>query len=201
MGHPSMMSNSMRFVWFDEQLIGLDIDRSVYTILSSSHSKRLSSRTHEVPIRQGGRRLRGVSQNFWTLSRCDVSFDVDAVLLGTAFVALCRAHRSARRQRMAGIQQLIERERQQLRGYTTFPAESLTKALNAACLIYWKKTKCLEWSCALVLIGFRFGFDFRLVVGVQNCPFYAHAWVENSGKIIGDDIHLRERLAVIWEIN
>jgi hypothetical protein len=39
----------------------------------------------------------------------------------------------------------------------------------------------------------------NLVIGVQNYPFMAHAWVESNGKIIGDDSRLRENLAIILE--
>jgi hypothetical protein len=51
------------------------------------------------------------------------------------------------------------------------------------------------------VLGFEYGFDLTLVIGVQNRPFYAHAWVELDGEIIGDDPRLPEQLAVIYKIN
>ncbi len=103
--------------------------------------------------------------------------------------------------RLAGLKQLIERA--QLRRELVPKCElgELVKALNAACMLYYRKTKCLEWSSALALVGYRFGYDLRLIVGVQNRPFYAHAWIEHEGHTVGDDPDLRKQLAVILEIN
>ncbi len=70
-------------------------------------------------------------------------------------------------------------------------------ALNRACLFYPKRTKCLEWSAALVYLCQRRGIDVDLVIGVSGGPFSAHAWVEFEGVVVGDDLDRRRQFAVI----
>jgi hypothetical protein len=36
-----------------------------------------------------------------------------------------------------------------------------------------------------------------MIVGVQNYPFMAHAWIEVEDEVIGDDLNLKKNLAVI----
>lgn len=73
----------------------------------------------------------------------------------------------------------------------------LARALNQASLFFPIKVKCLEWAIALCFMAFKRGIKCNLVVGVQNRPFYAHAWVECSTGIVWDDPLLRERMAII----
>lgn len=68
-------------------------------------------------------------------------------------------------------------------------------------MLYYKRTKCLEWACALILLGINHGLSLNLVIGVQNRPFFAHAWVEHLGSIVGDNPRRRQQLAVIYELN
>ncbi|WP_052738489.1 lasso peptide biosynthesis B2 protein [Robbsia andropogonis] len=70
-------------------------------------------------------------------------------------------------------------------------------ALNRACLLYPRRTKCLEWSAALVHLCQRRGVDVDLVIGVSGGPFSAHAWVEHDGMVMGDDAERRRQFAVI----
>ncbi|EFQ8846585.1 lasso peptide biosynthesis B2 protein, partial [Salmonella enterica] len=62
-------------------------------------------------------------------------------------------------------------------------------------------TKCLEWSFALFYHIIQYGYQPVLKIGVQNRPFYSHAWIELDGKIIGDINNLSERMVVIYQIN
>lgn len=75
-------------------------------------------------------------------------------------------------------------------------AQSIS-ALNRACLFYPRRTKCLEWSAALVHLCQRRGVEVDLVIGVSGGPFSAHAWVEHDGAVVGDDIDRRRQFAVI----
>jgi len=75
-------------------------------------------------------------------------------------------------------------------------AQSIS-ALNRACLFYPRRTKCLEWSAALVRLCQQRGVEVDLVIGVSGGPFSAHAWVEHDGVVVGDDLDRRRQFAVI----
>jgi len=75
--------------------------------------------------------------------------------------------------------------------------KNLANVVNKACLIYPFRTKCLEWAMTYVLLALKRGWKCNLEVGVQNYPFFAHAWVECDGKIVMDDQNLRKELAII----
>jgi len=83
----------------------------------------------------------------------------------------------------------------------TLPQESelrdLVDILNKACFLYPTRTKCLEWAMSFVLLALKRGWKCNLEIGVQNYPFFAHAWVECDGKVVMDDQNLREGLAII----
>jgi len=73
----------------------------------------------------------------------------------------------------------------------------LVTALNKACFYFPIRTKCLEWSAALTLLGLRRKWKCNIEIGVQNLPFAAHAWVNAEGRVIADIQDLPETLSVI----
>lgn len=75
--------------------------------------------------------------------------------------------------------------------------ENLANILNKACLIYPTRTKCLEWAMSFVLLALQRKWRCNLEIGVQNYPFFAHAWVECDGKVVMDSQELRQEMAVI----
>ncbi len=75
--------------------------------------------------------------------------------------------------------------------------ENLQHCLNKACKIFPLKTKCLEWAATLCLISLKKRWRVNMIVGVQNYPFMAHAWIEVEDEVIGDDLNLKKNLAVI----
>lgn len=75
--------------------------------------------------------------------------------------------------------------------------ENLQNCLNKACKIFPIKTKCLEWAATLCLMFLKRDWYSNIVIGVQNYPFMAHAWVEVDNTIIGDDPKLRDGLSII----
>lgn len=215
------MNENIRFAWFEDQLIVLNIVDDTYTVLSAEQSDRLRQRALGGDASIAGDAIcrmkpenssiqsiianvacnyTGVSQNCWDLTSHDVSFSVGAVLVAHALTALHAVHRCCAAERLSGLKRLIEQERERRRQNPTRDINDLVRSLNAACMLYHRKTKCLEWAGALLLVGFRYGFDMCLVVGVQNRPFYAHAWAELEGRIVGDESSLRNQLAVILEI-
>lgn len=74
---------------------------------------------------------------------------------------------------------------------------NLANVVNKACLLYPKRTKCLEWAITFVLMALKRNWKCNLEIGVQNYPFFAHAWVECDGKVVMDAQDLREGLSII----
>ena len=74
---------------------------------------------------------------------------------------------------------------------------NLTSIVNNACFLYPVRTKCLEWSITFVLLALGKGWKCNVEIGVQNYPFFAHAWPECDGNVVGDSQHLRENMAII----
>lgn len=75
--------------------------------------------------------------------------------------------------------------------------QHLANIINKACLLYPSRTKCLEWAITYVLLALKRGWKCNLEVGVQNYPFFAHAWVECNNKVIMDSQDLRDGMAII----
>lgn len=95
---------------------------------------------------------------------------------------------------------LIKRSKKNQSNYTIPPEEDLkdlATIVNKACLIYPTRTKCLEWAMTFVLLALKRKWKCNLEIGVQNYPFFAHAWVECAGKVVMDSQDLRQGLAVI----
>lgn len=59
-------------------------------------------------------------------------------------------------------------------------------AINLACAFYFKEVQCLQRSAALVCLLRDLGIPAQLVIGAQQLPFRAHAWVEVNGEVIND---------------
>ena len=75
--------------------------------------------------------------------------------------------------------------------------ENLANLVNKACLIHPTRIKCLEWAITYVLLALKQKWKCNLEIGVQNYPFFAHAWVECAGKVVMDSQDLREGLSII----
>ncbi|ACE06267.1 hypothetical protein Aasi_0900 [Candidatus Amoebophilus asiaticus 5a2] len=96
--------------------------------------------------------------------------------------------------------QLIKKSRKLDSNYIIPKEEELTNLaniINKACFIYPTRTKCLEWAMTFVLLALHRGWKCNLEIGVQNYPFFAHAWVECDEKVVMDSQDLREGLAII----
>jgi hypothetical protein len=65
-------------------------------------------------------------------------------------------------------------------------------AVNMACIWYWKEVLCLQRSVVTVWLLRRYGVPARLVIGVQQLPFKAHAWAEVTGCVVNDKPYMQE---------
>jgi len=75
--------------------------------------------------------------------------------------------------------------------------ERICTAVDMACIWYWKEVLCLQRSAATACLLKRHGIPAQMVIGVQQMPFKAHAWVEVNGRVVNDKPYVREIYAVL----
>lgn len=75
--------------------------------------------------------------------------------------------------------------------------ERICFAVDMARIWYWKEALCLQRSAATVCLLRGCGVAAQLVIGAQQMPFKAHAWVEFEGRIVNDKPYTHEMYAVL----
>ena len=75
--------------------------------------------------------------------------------------------------------------------------EQIRSAVDMACVWYWKEALCLQRSAATAYLLKQFGAPAELVIGAQQMPFKAHAWVEIDGRVVNDKPYVKEMYAVL----
>ena len=202
------------------KIIILNIRDNKFYILSSSDSETLlkcySGKSDKNVIFMGNKLLSdsysehdehalfnkrdnlGINTNFWSLKHSDISFDKLSVIT-PLIKSLHISHKLLKSGIFFTINNLIKRQSHAKNKELNLP--QVIKHLNAATMIYRPKTKCLEWSIALLHYIIQFGYNPIFKIGVQNNPFYSHSWVEFNGEIIGDIKDLNERMVVIFRFD
>ena len=75
--------------------------------------------------------------------------------------------------------------------------ERICTAVDMACIWYWKEVLCLQRSAATSCLLKRYGVPAEMVIGAQQMPFKAHAWVEVDGHVVNDKPYVSEMYAVL----
>lgn len=75
--------------------------------------------------------------------------------------------------------------------------ERICSAMDVACIWYWKEALCLQRSAATACLLKRYGVPAQMVIGAQQMPFKAHAWVEVAGRVVNDKPYIPEMYAVL----
>ena len=70
-------------------------------------------------------------------------------------------------------------------------------AVDLAAALYFRKVLCLQRSAAAVRLLKKAGYDAKLVIGVQQVPFAAHAWAELEGVVLNDKSYMPEMYSVL----
>jgi hypothetical protein len=76
----------------------------------------------------------------------------------------------------------------------------LCRAVDLACIWYGKRVLCLQRSAATTCLLRRHGIPAQLVIGIQQIPFNAHAWVEVEGQVVNDRPYMQKMYAVLERI-
>ena len=75
--------------------------------------------------------------------------------------------------------------------------ERICSAIDMACIWYWKEALCLQRSAATACLLKKFGVQAQMVIGAQQMPFKAHAWVEVDGRVVNDKPYIPDIYAVL----
>jgi hypothetical protein len=75
--------------------------------------------------------------------------------------------------------------------------EEICSGVDMACIWYWKEALCLQRSAATACLLREYGISAQLVIGAQQMPFKAHAWVEVEGRVVNDKPYMHEMYAVL----
>jgi len=75
--------------------------------------------------------------------------------------------------------------------------ERINYAIDLACIWYWKEALCLQRSAATACLLKKYGVPAQMVIGAQQLPFRAHAWVEVDGRVVNDKPYTPEMYAVL----
>lgn len=77
------------------------------------------------------------------------------------------------------------------------PSGRVCAAVDMACIWYWKKVLCLQRSAATTCLLRKRGVKTEMVIGAQQVPFKAHAWVEVEGRVVNDKAYTTEIYQVL----
>jgi hypothetical protein len=75
--------------------------------------------------------------------------------------------------------------------------DQICSAVDMACIWYWKEALCLQRSAATACLLKNYGVPAQMVIGAQQKPFRAHAWVEVDGRVVNDKPYVSEMYAVL----
>jgi hypothetical protein len=76
-------------------------------------------------------------------------------------------------------------------------AERICAAVDGASIWYWKEVLCLQRAAATVCLLRKHGIPAQMVIGAQQLPFKAHAWVEVEGRVVNDKLYTPSLYAVL----
>lgn len=75
--------------------------------------------------------------------------------------------------------------------------EQISSAVDLASIWYPKQVLCLQRSAATACLLKAHGVHAQMVIGAQQLPFRAHAWVEVAGRVVNDKPYTPEIYAVL----
>ena len=77
------------------------------------------------------------------------------------------------------------------------PVGRVCLSVDLACIWYWKEVLCLQRSATTSCLLKHCGISAQLVIGAQQLPFKAHAWVEVQGRVVNDRSYVKEMYTVL----
>ena len=72
------------------------------------------------------------------------------------------------------------------------PPSNVCRAVDLACVFYFKQVLCLQRSAVTTILLRRNGWEAEMVIGAQVRPFKSHAWVELGRSVVNDKPYMLE---------
>lgn len=113
-----------------------------------------------------------------------------------AYLELIRIHVYLRAEDFASLYNFVRR-RTVKKVDSRNSTERICAAVDIACIWYWKQVLCLQRSAATACLLKANGIAAAMIIGGQQMPFKAHAWVEVDGRVVNDKPYMREMYAVL----
>ncbi|MCP3732173.1 lasso peptide biosynthesis B2 protein [Sphingomonas sp. MG17] len=106
---------------------------------------------------------------------------------GLAMLAVLLQVRARRELRRSGLAAVIARRAQAKPRHRHREIEAIAAAMRFSNLIIPAHERCLMKSIGLFDLMVASGHRPTLILGVRDCPFTAHAWVQLDALVIGDE--------------
>jgi len=113
-------------------------------------------------------------------------------LVVRAFVFLVRIDFLTWRRGFPAVHELLKRAACPNSGKSQFRPEQVCRAVDLACVFYFKAVLCLQRSTATTLLLRSDNVPAQLVIGAQTLPFKSHAWVEVERRVVNDKPYIQE---------
>jgi hypothetical protein len=114
-----------------------------------------------------------------------------------AYLALIRADLQLTCRGFAAVHRAVKNFALNGNRAETATPEAVCGAVDVACAFYFKEVLCLQRSAATTCLLRRSGIPAEMVIGVQQWPFRAHAWVEVKGRIANDRPYIADIYGVL----
>ena len=114
-----------------------------------------------------------------------------------AYSKLLRFDRYLARRDFAGLYSAVRTAACEQKSADANAMDRICHTVDMACIWYWKEVLCLQRSAATTCLLRNIGIPACMILGVQQTPFRAHAWVEAGGQVINDRHYVRDLYTVI----
>lgn len=121
----------------------------------------------------------------------------DRMLVLRAYWKLIQLDRSLRKADFANLRDRVRSYPRAQGAPDPDALERVCRAIDTACIWYWKEVRCLQRSAATVCLLKNAGVPAQMIIGVQQMPFLAHAWVEVNGRVVNDKPYMRDLYTVL----
>jgi len=75
--------------------------------------------------------------------------------------------------------------------------KQLCRAVDLACIFYFKQVHCLQRSAATTVLLRNYGWQAEMVIGAQILPPKFHAWVEIDQEVMNDKPYMLDIYTVL----
>ena len=120
-----------------------------------------------------------------------------SLLILRAYLMLIHFHIYLFRGDFSGLYGIVRTTKTSKRPASPDAATRICAAVDMACIWYWKEVLCLQRSAVTACLLKRHGVPAQMVLGIQQIPFRAHAWVEVGGRVVNDKPYTPEMYAVL----